>query len=97
MAAKQFLLKVLLLSDWLLIEGSDVVVGDAGKMGRGLFASQEISAGRKIGEYSGEHLDAAGLASKYGERKRAEYVMRTSPTRWVRLFFVEAVFVQLVG
>ena len=83
MAAKQFLVKVLVLSDWLLIDDSDVHVGDAGKMGKGLFASRELGAGRKIGEYSGEHLDAAGLGLRY-KMRQGEFVMRTSPTTWVR-------------
>ena len=82
MAAKQFLIQVLVKSDCLAVPMGAVAVTDAGALGKGLFAASDIGPGRKIGEYVGEHLDAAGLTARYGETA-GDYVLRTSETWWI--------------
>jgi HSP20 family molecular chaperone IbpA len=84
-AAKDFLEAVLIHSNDLAISTEDVYVAEAGDMGQGLFAAQEISPGRKIGEYMGERLDRENLMAKYGleASECADYVMQIGEDMWM--------------
>ena len=64
-------------------EAAGLAIMDADDMGRGLFASGVIEPGCVVGEYRGEALDAAGLATKYPGSEGSDYLMKVSADRWI--------------